>query len=78
MKNLHVIQKVKAGDTVVSLGGGGAGLGLPEERDPEAVKMDVKNELVSLDAAREIYKVVLDPATLEIDPAKTGKLRAGK
>ncbi len=60
---------------MVSLGGGGAGVGLPEERDPEAVKMDVKNELVSLKAAREIYKVVLNPDTLEIDYQATQIVR---
>ena len=54
---------------------GGAGVGVPEERDPEAVRMDVKNELVSLKAARDIYKVVLDPDTLEIDHDATQSLR---
>ena len=37
--------------------------------------MDVKNELVSLEAARNIYKVVLNPDTLEIDNAATQSLR---
>jgi N-methylhydantoinase B len=58
-----------------SRGGGGAGVGLPEERDCEAVRMDVINELVSLKAARDIYKVALDPETLEIDKVETQKLR---
>ena len=48
IENPHVIHNLKAGDVVVSLGGGGAGIGFPEERDPEAVRMDVKNELVSI------------------------------
>ena len=39
------------------------------------VREDVENELVSLQAAREIYKVVIDPATLRIDQAATKKLR---
>jgi N-methylhydantoinase B len=71
----HVIQNVMAGDTFVCQSGGGAGIGLPEERDPEAVRMDVKNELVSIKAARDIYKVVLKPDTLEIDNEATRKLR---
>jgi N-methylhydantoinase B len=75
ISNLHVIQKVKRGETVTSLSGGGAGVGLPEERDPEAVRMDVKNELVSVQAAREIYKVILNPKTLEIDQEATLDLR---
>lgn len=75
IKNPHVMQHLKAGDMIVSKGGGGAGVGPPEERDPEAVRVDVKNELVSLKAARDIYKVVLDPDTLEIDDEATRNLR---
>jgi N-methylhydantoinase B len=74
----HVIQNLRAGDVFIAQSGGGAGVGRPEERDPEAVRVDVKNELVSLQAAREIYKVVLNPETLEIDRAATGKLRSGE
>ena len=75
IKNPHVNQHLQGGDMLVSKGGGGAGVGPPEERDPEAVRMDVKNELVSIEAARDIYKVVLDPETLEIDDAATRRLR---
>ncbi len=74
----HRIHNVKAGDIVVCHSGGGAGVGQPEERDLEAVRMDVKNELVSPKAAKEVYKVVLNPETLEIDQKKTRKLRADK
>ena len=73
--NPRGVNSVLSGDIAVSLGGGGAGVGLPEERDPEAVRMDVRNELVSLQAAREIYKVVLDSDTLEIDFQGTKFLR---
>jgi N-methylhydantoinase B len=62
-------------DVIISKSGGGAGVGSPEERDPEAVRMDVKNELVSLGAARDIYRVALDPVTLEIDVQETKTLR---
>ena len=55
---------------------GGAGVGDPVGRDPEAVRDDVKNELVTLEAARDVYKVVLDPTTFEIDEDKTSELRA--
>ena len=72
----HIKQGVKAGDVFLGLSGGGAGVGKPEERDPEAVRMDVKNELVSPEAARNIYKVVLEPGTLEINQAETQKLRS--
>jgi N-methylhydantoinase B len=72
----HKNPVLKPGDVLLFKSGGGAGIGRPEERDPEAVRMDVKNELVSLKAARDIYKVVLNPDNLEIDYNATQKLRA--
>ena len=56
--------------------GAGDGVGNPEDRDPEAVRMDVKNNLVSLEMARDVYKVVLDPNTCDIIQEATQKLRA--
>ena len=50
-------------------------MGRPEKRDPEAVRDDVRNELVSVEMAREVYKVVIDPETFEIDRADTADLR---
>ena len=41
------------------------------------VREDVIDDLVSIQAARDIYKVVLDPDTLEIDYEATKALRAG-
>lgn len=72
----HIMQNLKAGDIFVAKSGGGAGVGKPEERDPEAVRMDVKNELVSLAVASDTYKVVLNPMTLAIDWEATTKLRS--
>lgn len=75
VKHQHVIQQLKTGDVFVAKAGGGAGVGRPEERSPRAVRMDVKNELVSLEMARRVYKVVLDPDTLEVQEDATQKLR---
>ena len=59
--------------------GGGAGFEPAILRDPEAVKEDVLDELVSLRAARETYGVVLkgalDDYDLEVDVAATAALR---
>ena len=52
-------------------------MGRPEERDPEAVRMDVKNEHVFMEIARNVYKVLLNPETLEIDHRATEDLRKG-
>ncbi|MFQ5656310.1 MAG: hypothetical protein ACE5G5_02120, partial [Candidatus Methylomirabilales bacterium] len=57
--------------------GGGGGVGRPEERDPQAVWDDVYiNELVTVQGAREIYKVVIDPETRRIDRDRTKSVRA--
>jgi len=46
--------------------GGGGGFGEPLERDPERVRLDVRDGYVSVAAAERDYGVVLDPVTLEL------------
>ena len=55
---------------------GGEGFYPPEERDPEMVRQDVIDGLVSLAQAREAYRVVLDPETIELNLQETEKLQA--
>ncbi|MBI2316750.1 MAG: hydantoinase B/oxoprolinase family protein [Betaproteobacteria bacterium] len=74
----HRMSEVKTGDIVVKLSPGGAGVGDPWLRPPEQVAMDVKNERLSVDAARLIYGVVVEPATSKLDQAATAKLRANR
>ena len=76
IKQPHVMHQMKTGDRLVTRSGGGAGVGRPDERDPEAVRMDVRNELVSVKKARDVYKVVLNPETLEVDKRATEDLRS--
>ena len=71
----HRLDTVKSGDVVEKFSSGGGGVGNPAERDPESVREDVENELVSLKAASDVYKVVIDPATLRVDARATQKLR---
>jgi N-methylhydantoinase B len=54
-------------------GGGGVGNGF--ERDPERVREDVINELVTIKGAAEDYGVVINPEALEIDGEATKKAR---
>jgi N-methylhydantoinase B len=54
----------------------GGGYGDPLERDPDAVRKDVINELVSLEAASEVYGVVVDGERLEVNEPATESLRA--
>jgi N-methylhydantoinase B/oxoprolinase/acetone carboxylase alpha subunit len=63
---------------MVKLSGGGAGVGDPWERPVDKVVTDVRREMVSIEAARLIYGVVIDPATLELDQEATRQLRAKK
>ncbi|MEM8933844.1 MAG: hydantoinase B/oxoprolinase family protein, partial [Acidobacteriota bacterium] len=74
-------------DAVVALSPpGGAGYGDPLARDPERVLDDVVHGYVSLDAARELYGVVIDylgrpdqrvrlPAHYRLDSEATTALR---
>jgi N-methylhydantoinase B len=54
---------------------GAGGWGDPLERDPERVLADVRNEFVSLGAARDAYGVVIDPGSLTLDREATAALR---
>jgi N-methylhydantoinase B len=53
---------------------GGGGMGDPTERDSALVARDVRDGLVSVDIAREIYKVAVD-ADGAVDAAATERLR---
>lgn len=61
-----------------ALTGGGGGFGDPTERDPETIKDDTRDGFISLKAAREVYKVVIDtePELYEVDYPATEKLRS--
>ena len=53
---------------------GGGGYGDPLERDPERVRSDVIQRMISQECARNIYGVVLNQS-LEVDSANTESLR---
>lgn len=55
---------------------GGGGWGNPFERSPETVLEDVLDDYVSLEAAKAIYGVVIDPATMTVVEEATKALRA--
>lgn len=66
---------VAVGDRAIARGAGGAGYGRAEERDPASVLNDVLDGYVSLDAARDVYKVAIGNGA--VDEAATAALRAG-
>ena len=57
---------------------GGGGLGDPLQRDPQRVLHDVRNGYVTLNRARQIYRVAIDATNGDfvMDEAKTRELRA--
>ncbi|MFD2499730.1 hypothetical protein ACFSTI_14010 [Rhizorhabdus histidinilytica] len=69
--------RLKAGDVLTIMCPGGGGLGDPRERDPALVLADVEEGIVSVEAAREVYRVVLNPDRTGIDDAATEVLRRG-
>jgi len=66
---------IRRGDVFRHEVAGAGGWGDPLDRDPATVLRDVRNELVSLAAARADYGVVLSGKSLAIDEAATRALR---
>jgi len=67
--------KLKQYDTFTSYPSGGGGWGNPMDRDPELVRNDARDELISLSSAREEYGVVIEGDDYEINWSETDKLR---
>jgi len=68
-------RELRRGDVVRLATGGGGGFGCPFERDPQGVQSDVRNEFVTVEQAKRLYAVVLDPQTLHVDQDATVALR---
>jgi len=70
------MQYLEPGDLLVSDSGGGGGIGDPLEREVEKVRWDVLNEYISAETGREVYGVMMDRETFEVDADGTRRLRA--
>jgi len=66
---------LQPGDRVHLNTGAGGGFGPVDERDPATIESDVRAGYVTPEAARAIYRVVLDPGG-RVDAAATAVLRA--
>jgi N-methylhydantoinase B len=71
-----LVAQLKPGDAFKIRSGGGGGYGSPLERPVEQVREDVRQGYVTVKSAAELYGVVLDPDTFEVDVTATDKLRA--
>ena len=69
---------LRKGQTLACYCQGGCGVGNPLDREIKSVRRDVIDEIVSLESARDIYGVVINPETLEVDKVLTEKLRIKK
>ncbi|XPP27278.1 MAG: hydantoinase B/oxoprolinase family protein [Leucobacter sp.] len=74
------VYELLPGDTIIGHDAGGGGFGDPARRRPESVLEDVRERWISVEAAREVYRVALetsDPITrYRIDHETTAALRA--
>ncbi len=66
-----LLKRLNKGDTFTLLTGGGGGFGPPDERDPERVKNDLRQEYICKESAKKIYKVaVLKSGNVDIKATK--------
>ena len=73
-----VYRRMRPGQTVRFVLGGGGGYGDPLEREPEHVAKDVREGFVSIDGARADYGVILNINSLSVDEEATAALREAK
>jgi N-methylhydantoinase B len=71
-----LIAQLAAGDAFKIRSGGGGGHGSPLERPIAQVLHDARQGYVTVEAAADLYGVVIDSATLELDISATKKRRA--
>src|SRR5262249_24228222 len=71
-----LVAQLKTGDAWRISSGGGGGYGPPVGRPGGDVREDVYQGYVSVKAAAELYGVMVDPATYEIDRAATERCRS--
>ncbi len=73
-----MVTGVPAGTIYTQEAGGGGGYGSPLERPAEKVREEVRNGIISLEAARDLYGVALDPDSFDLLEEETGRLREEK
>ena len=66
-----IYRRLLPGDRMRFMLSGGGGYGDPLDRDPERVREDVLENLISIEKAREDYGVVINPDTILVDAERT-------
>lgn len=70
----HLVE-IDPGTRVVAVSGGGSGYGEPHRRPAELVLADVRDGLVSVEAARDLYGVAIDTENWKVNESETDALR---
>jgi N-methylhydantoinase B len=70
-----LVRDVPAGTLYLQHAGGGGGYGPPTDRPAAKVQQEVRDGIISIQVARDLYGVSLDPETLDILEAQTASLR---
>lgn len=70
--------RMKEGDVIRFFQASGGGYGDPFTRDADQVCLDARNELISIDTAKDEYGVCIDPKTWTVDRDKTLALRKSR
>jgi N-methylhydantoinase B len=70
-----LVPGVPAGTLYIQEAGGGGGFGPPFERPVERVLAEVRDGLISVEAAAEQYGVVIDPKRMRLNEKETRHLR---
>jgi len=73
--SLDLITNVPIGTLYRQLAGGGGGFGKPYDRAAALVAKEVRNGIISVRAARDVYGVVVDENTFDVDEKATLLLR---
>jgi len=73
-----LVENVLKGAILFQQAGGGGGYGDPYLRAVEKVQEEVKNGILSVENAKEDYRVVIDPKTFEVDIEQTKEIRGNK
>jgi len=73
----NLMDSIRPGERAVNYNPGGGGYGDPKQRDANKVLDDVRNGLVSLDAAEREYGVRIDEENMSVDQEATRQLRQG-
>ena len=75
LRTIDILDNLEAGDIISTVCGGGGGVGDPLNRPIEKVRMDVLNEFISFKKAKDVYGVIIDSETFEVDQEATARQR---